>query len=167
MRALMMTFTAAVLVACTTPAVKQADTSAWQAFGYKGMAGKINRLAGVASFNCGIRNYLEPNDPVNTHMSPADSRACIKQSILSKTPFRYGSIRIPIDSFLFDALVLSSTGEFWAVRYDTMLDGTGNSHFIERCKSVKVDYSKLTYEGVDCQPVSTEEWMADIPEQAK
>lgn len=165
MRALLVILTAATLAACTTHTVKEPDKTAWQAFGYKGMAAKINRLAGSNSFNCGIYNKLEPNDPVNKQMSVADSRACIKQSLNSKIPFRYGSIRIPTDSYLFDALILSSTGEFWTVRYDTMLDGSGSAHFIERCNSVKVDYSDLTYEGVDCKPVSTEEWLSDIAEQ--
>lgn len=150
------------LTACTNTSVKEADKTAWQAFGYQGMAEKINQLAGPNSFNCGIHNYLEPNDPVNKHMSPDDSRACIKQSIQSKTPLRYGSVRIPIDSFLFDALVLSEEGEFWLIRYDIMVDGTDNRHFIDRCKSVAIDYYHMSYEGVNCQPVSSEKWLADF-----
>lgn len=165
MRALAIICSAVVLAACTPQVVKQWDTSPWKAFGYKGMAAKINRLAGIDSLNCGIHNKLESNDPANSHMTQTDSRDCVKQSILTKTPFRYGSIRIPTDSYLFDVLVLSSTGEYWTVRYDAMLDGSGSAHFIERCNSVKINYSDLTYEGVDCQPAAAEEWLSDIPEQ--
>ena len=167
MRLFMLFVAAVTLVACATPAMKEADTSVWEAFGYEGMADEINRLAGASSVNCGIRNYLESGDPVNAHMSPVESRACIKQSIHTKTPFRYGSIRIPIDSFLFDALVLSEAGEFWTIRYDVMVDGTHNANFIERCKSVRVDYSRLAYEGIDCKTVTTEEWLADIADSGQ
>lgn len=141
---------------------KPANTLPWENFGYMGMANKINNLAGAASINCGIRNYLSKDDPVNTQISPSDSKYCIKNAIETNTPFRYGSIRIPVDSFLFQALVLSSKGEFWLIQYDSMVDGSSSLHDIQRCKSVNIDYAKITYSGNECLVVSEEEWLSDI-----
>lgn len=129
------------------------------------MAGKINRLAGSNSINCGIRNHVEASDPVNTHMTPTDSRACVKAAIQSKTPFRYGSIRIPIDSYLFEAAVLTKSGEYWLINYDSMVDDSGSLHDIARCKSINFDYAAMIYSGINCEPVSAQDWLSDIPEQ--
>lgn len=156
-----------LFIACTSQPVKQVDTSPWEAFGYKGMAEKINRLAGTNSINCGIRNHLEANDPVNTQMTPTDSRACVKAAIQSKTPFRYGSIRIPIDSFLFEALVLTNTGEYWLINYDSMIDGSGSLHDIDRCESMNFDYTTMSYSGLQCKSISAQEWLSDLTEQAQ
>lgn len=161
----LLAITALSLTACATSPSKPVNTSNWEDFGYEGMAAKINRLAGTGSINCGIHNHMEPEDPVNKILTPQESKACIKAAMKAGTPFRYGSIRIPTDSFLFDALVRSSTGELWTIKYDYMIDGSSNHHFIKRCKSASVDYSNLTYEGVDCQDVTAGEWLADIPEQ--
>ncbi|MET0355689.1 MAG: hypothetical protein ABW044_02870 [Cellvibrio sp.] len=157
----------AVLItsACTSAPVKPSNTSNWVDFGYEGMAAKINRLAGVGSINCGIRNHIEPDDSVNKLLTPNESKACVKAAMKANTPFRYGSIKIPTDSYLFDALVLSSNGEFWTIKYDYMLDGSGNHHVIQRCKSASVEYAEMIYRGTDCQNVPTAEWLADIPEQ--
>lgn len=159
--------TATMFTACTSQPEKEIDTSPWEAFGYKGMAGKINRLAGSNSLNCGIRNHLTANDPVNKQMTPADSRTCVKTAIQSKTPLRYGSIRIPTDSYLFEALVLTDTGEYWLINYDSMVDGSGTLHDIEKCKSIEFNYATMTYNGINCEPVSTQEWLSDIPEQSQ
>ena len=160
-----MTSAALVMSACASPSIKLPDTSNWEDFGYEGMAAKINRLAGAGSINCGIRNHIEPDDSVNRRLTPNESKACVKAGIKAGTPFRYGSIQIPTDSYLFDALVLSSAGEFWLIKYDYMLDGSGNQHFIQRCKSISVNYATLSYKGIECQDVATAEWLADIPEQ--
>lgn len=156
-----------MFTACTSQPAKQVDTSPWKTFGYEGMAEKINRLASSNSLNCGIRNHLEASDPVNTQMTPADSRTCVKAAIQSKTPFRYGSIRIPIDSFLFEALVLTNTGEYWLINYDSMVDGSGSLHDIERCEAVNFNYKTMTYSGVNCEPISAQDWLSDIPEQTQ
>lgn len=147
-------------VACTTTPVP--NTSSWQDFGYEGMAEKINRISGPSAINCGIRNHIDPSDPVNSLATPAQSRACIKSAIESKTPFRYGSIRIPTDSYLFEALVLSETLEYWIIKYDYMIDESGHSHHIQRCKSVTVDYDNLSYTGNECHDVSDTDWFSDI-----
>lgn len=167
MRSLAVLLTVIMSTACTSQPAKQVDTSPWEAFGYEGMAGKINRLASSSSLNCGIRNHLEASDPVNKHMTPADSRTCVKAAMQSKTPFRYGSIRIPIDSFLFEALVLTNTGEYWLINYDSMIDGSGSLHDIKRCESVNFNYKTMTYSGLNCEPVSAQEWLSDIPEQTQ
>lgn len=147
-----------LLTACSTTAVKEPETSPWVAFGYRGMAGEVNRLAGKESLNCGIHNHLDVNDPVNSHMTIADSRACIKSAIGTQTPFRYGSVRIPLDSYLFDALVLTASGEYWSIKYDSMLDGSDAQRFIERCDDVKIDYKSLQYEGIGCEIIKEDEW---------
>ena len=156
-----------LFTACTSQPVKQVDTSPWEAFGYKGMAEKINRLAGTNSINCGIRNHLEANDPVNKQMTPIDSRACVEAAIQSKTPFRYGSIRIPIDSFLFEALVLTNTGEYWLINYDSIIDGSGSLHDIDKCESINFDYTTMSYSGLQCKSISAQEWLSDLTEQAQ
>jgi hypothetical protein len=46
-----------------------------------------------------------------------------------------------------------------------MVDQSDSKHFIERCGSIDIDYAKLKYRGVDCQQVTTNDWLADIPEQ--
>lgn len=155
-----------LLASCTTPAVKAPDKSPWEAFGYKGMAEEVNLLAGDESLNCGIHNRLNTSDPVNSHMTQADSKQCIKNAISTQTPFRYGSVRIPIDSYLFDALVLSKPGQYWIVKYDAMLDGASAQRFIERCGSIRVNYDTLQYQGISCQKVDEVEWQEALRQSA-
>ncbi len=155
----------AMLSACALHATKAPNTTLWDDFGYEGMAEKINRLAGKDSNNCGIRNYLEESDPVNKQITPSESRACIKKSMKAKQPFRYGSIKIPSDSYLFEAVLLSETGEYWIIKYDYMIDGSSNHHFIDRCKTIDVDYQALSFKGEECQEVTASDWLSDIPVQ--
>lgn len=160
MRSTLLVSTALILIACTSS--PKPNTSPWQDFGYDGMAEKINRIAGTGSINCGIRNHIDPDDPVNSIMTPEQSTACVKKAIESKAPFRYGSIRIPTDSYLFEALVLSDSMEYWTIKYDYMIDGSSHQHIIQRCNSIAVDFKNMSYSGKDCHDVSDNDWFADI-----
>ena len=141
--------------------------SEWQDFGYEGMAAKINRLAGSGSINCGIRNYLEPKDPVNTILTPRESIACVQAGMDAGTPFRYGTIGRSDDSYVFTAIVRSSVGEMWTIKYDYMIDGSDNHHFIKQCSAARITYPAMAFDGISCTTVTAQQWLQDIPEQRK
>ena len=152
------------LMACAAPQVTQ-KSEVWSSFGYEGFGAKIERLAGAQAVHCGVVNLVNKKDPSNSGASVKLGRECIKKSIADGKPFKYGTVSIPIDSYLFEALIFTPEREYWIVHYDVMLDGTHNLHVIKRCKGIDLARSVSAFEAVDCKAVSTEEWLADIPEQ--
>lgn len=161
---------AIALSACATtppPPVTQ-DRSAWEKFGYDGFGEKIERLAGAEARHCGIVNLIDPNDPINQGVSLESARACVAESVAAGNPFKYATLRIPIDSFLFEAVIQTPEKEFWIVHYDVMVgDPSENLHDVQRCKGLNLRKSKTLYQGVDCYKVPTASWLPDIPEQQK
>lgn len=153
------------LAACATSVTQ--DRSAWTSFAYEGFGNKIERLAGAEANHCGVINQVSKSDPINKGASVKQGRACVIKSITEDKPFKFGTVRIPIDSYLFEALVYTPEKEYWIVHYDVMLDGTDNMHIIKRCKGIDLKRSESTFEGIDCVDVPTNQWLADIPEQQK
>lgn len=156
--------TTLVLTACTAAPVTQ-NSIAWRDFAYEGFGEKVNRLAGDEAIHCGVVNLVNTNDPTNKGASLDQGKACIARAIAAGQPFKFGTVRIPLDSYLFEAVVGTSQNEFWIVHYDVMVDGTDNQHFIRRCRSLEVKNGGATFAGSDCVDISTSAWLADIPEQ--
>lgn len=156
---------ALLLLSCATSQQTTPDGRAWAFFAYEGFGAKVERLAGTDAIDCGVINQVNKSDPVNKGNSVKKARACVEKSVAGRVPFKYGTVRIPLDSYLFEALVYSPTNEYWIVHYDVMLDGTDNMHVIKRCKGIDLARSDSIFEGTDCVEVSTQEWLADIPEQ--
>lgn len=156
---------ALLLLSCATSQQTTPDGSAWTSFAYEGFGAKVERLAGTDAIDCGVINRVNKNDPVNKGNSVRKARACVEESVANGVPFKYGTVRIPLDSYLFEALVYTPSKEYWIVHYDVMLDGIDNMHVIKRCKQIDLARSDSIFEGVDCVDVSTVEWLSDIPEQ--
>lgn len=156
---------ALLLLSCTTAQRNASDENAWASFAYEGFGAKVGRLAGVDAIDCGVINQVNKADPVNKGNSIKKARACVEKGIANRVPFKYGTVRIPLDSYLFEALVYTPTKEYWIVHYDVMLDGTDNMHVVKRCKRIDLARSDSIFEGIDCVEVSTQEWLSDIPEQ--
>lgn len=151
---------AATLTACASPVTQ--SPSAWNDFGYEGFGQKIERLAGPKAIHCGVMNLVNKKDPGNRGASVEQGRKCIADSMAAGVPFKYGSVRIPIDSYLFEALVYTPTKEIWIVHYDVMLDGTDNMHDIQRCEGLDLKKSSSTFVGINCEQITTQEWLKDI-----
>lgn len=158
---------ALLLLSCATSQQSTPDGSAWASFAYEGFGAKVERLAGVDAIDCGVINQVNKADPVNKGNSIKKARACVDKSVVSGRPFKYGTVRIPLDSYLFETLVYTPTKKYWIVHYDVMLDGTNNMHVIKRCKRIDLARSDSIFEGADCVEVSTQEWLSDIPEQQR
>lgn len=156
---------ALLLLSCATSQQTTPDGNVWASFAYEGFGAKVERLAGGDAIDCGVINRVNKNDPINKGNSIKRARACVDKSVASGVPFKYGTVRIPLDSYLFEALVYTPTNEYWIVHYDVMLDGTDNMHVIKRCKRIDLARSDSIFEGVDCVNVSISEWLSDIPEQ--
>lgn len=148
------------LTGCASP-VSQSP-SAWNDFGYEGFGAKIERLAGPNAKHCGAINLVNKKDPTNRGASVEQGLKCIAESMAAGVPFKYGTVRIPIDSYLFEALVYTSAKEVWIVHYDVMLDGTDNMHDIQLCEGLDLKNSSSTFEGINCNKITTKEWLKDI-----
>lgn len=154
-----------LLASCANNQAVISNTEAWESFAYEGFGKKINRLAGADAVNCGVINQISKDDPVNNGNSLKKARACIEKSISQGATFKYATVKIPSDSYLFESLVFTPEKEFWIVHYDYILDGTSNMHVINRCKGLYLKKSDYTFQGIDCIEVPTSEWLSDIPEQ--
>lgn len=63
--------------------------------------------------------------------------------------FRYGSVRIPMDSYATEVLVRSADGSLWLLVHDVMIDGEAPQFWVQRCGKLrfKADYSGYLIEG--------------------
>jgi len=154
-----------LLASCTSNLVTVNDASAWSSFAYEGFGNKISRLAGNEAIDCGVINQINTNDPTNKNNSLKKARSCIEKSGSNGLPFKFGTVRIPIDSYLFEAITFTPAKEYWIVHYDYMVDGSSNMHVIKRCKGLDLKRSDSTFTGINCIEVSTTDWLSDIPEQ--
>lgn len=154
------------LLSCGTAKHHNQDKSAaWDSFAYEGFGKKISSLASPSAVDCGVINQIDPNDPANQGNSLKKAHKCIRDSSREGQPFKFATVRIPSDSFLFEAIALTPNNDYWIVQYDYMLDGSSSLHDVKRCKGIKLDSDSPTALGIGCVNVSTADWLADIPEQ--
>ncbi|MEM7430355.1 MAG: hypothetical protein AAF351_00320 [Pseudomonadota bacterium] len=119
----------------------------WQHYGYDGFARSIDEVAGTDARNCGVYNLMSRDSRAAAESAGIQcARAAYEQGVA----FKFGTVRLPIDSYAHEVLVRSSTGENWLIVYDIMIDGAAPQIWFQKCESVTFEGRNVTYEGNHC-----------------
>ncbi len=136
-----------VLVGCTsTP--ETFDFPAWENVGYEGFVESIDVVAGASARNCGFFNLLTGEGRAER----IRGLKCAEQAYADGAPFKYGTVLIPHDSYVYEVLLRTPTGENWRIVYDIMIDGTVPQIWFRICDSVSWARNGRAYEIHDCTP---------------
>ena len=126
------------------------DYPPWGEVGYQGFAEYVDRKAGRDALNCG---FFETFDRRRQRTYKVPGFACVDHAIRNGLPFKYGTVRLPIDSYAFEVLVRDSSGAYWDITYDVMIDGDAPQQWVKQCKFVELDHRFSTYEVGSCKSV--------------
>ena len=126
------------------------DYPPWDEVGYVGFRDYVDRKAGPAALNCG---FFETMNRRRQRSYEVPGFSCVGHAVRNGIPFKYGTVRIPEDSYAFEVLVRDANGHYWDITYDVMLDGDAPQQWVKRCEVVKLDRRFSTYEVNGCESV--------------
>jgi hypothetical protein len=138
------------LAGCAAPPPR-VENHPWKPMAYVGFAESIDRLAGPGAVDCGMYNLLGHEV---TRKAKRIAFDCVQAALGSRTPFKYGTLRIPIDSFATEVLVRSAEGTLWLIGHDQMIDddtGETQQQWNQECHSTYVDRHTLIISREDCR----------------
>lgn len=130
-----------------------AEPDAWLNVGYKGFGESIAALAGSGAVDCGFVNLLGESRPKRAQRKRAI--ACVRDASSRGVPFKFGTLRVPIDSYVHEVYVRTAAGERWKIVYDIMIDGDAPQQWNATCKDISVDPKTLYLNGTECVEKST------------
>jgi|GEM_PF-6201599 len=97
---------------------------------------------GAGAKNCGFFNLVLDEDRAKAE---SGGIKCARQAYDGGTPFKFGTVRLPTDSYDYEVLVRSSTGDNWLIVYDIMVDGTDPQTWFKKFESIKFRGRSLGY----------------------
>ena len=121
----------------------------WSQVGNTTFRAVIDKLIGADPVDCGLFSLTVLENPKR-----ADRRRaldCIAKAKKRGVPFKYGTRRIPIDSFADEVYVGTAAGETWRLTFDVMVVDFTYQMWIQRCESVSVDRKTLIMSGEKCE----------------
>ncbi len=142
-----------LMVGCASPQVF--DRSGWEDFGHPLFVSKINEVSGADAINCGHFNQIPGKDHEEIDR---ETRKCIGVANKEKYAYKFGTLSIVSDLYLFDVIILSPDGTYWLVEYGVMLDYSDHHTRVEKCDEVKVLFNPLRYKREVCEFVDAQEW---------
>tara|TARA_R110002049_G_scaffold308955_1_gene515169 strand:- start:1456 stop:1935 length:480 start_codon:yes stop_codon:yes gene_type:complete len=119
----------------------------WQNVGYDGFAKSIDTVAGDGAKNCGFFSVMSRD---GRKASERFGIECAKNAYEQGFAFKFGTVRLPIDSYAHEVLVHSSAGENWLIVYDIIVDGSDPQIWFQKCESVTFPIRGVAYEGHNC-----------------
>jgi hypothetical protein len=124
-----------------------AGAGPWAPLGYDGFSESIDLLVGSSAVDCGFVNLLETPNAATRHRA----YDCVRTALKNGQPFKFGTLRIPIDSYAYEVLARTPTGELWQITYDRMLVAEeGQQQWNRICKSARVDRRTLVMMAENC-----------------
>jgi hypothetical protein len=140
-----------LLCSCATADMQPAGRE-WSASGYEGFAESIDVLVGPAVVDCGFF------DLIGDKPAPAVRRqafTCVDGAIKSGKAFKYGTQRLPMDSYATEVIARTPDGKLRMIIFDVMIDGEAPQQWNRICEKVSVDPRTLIIEGEGCVEYST------------
>ncbi len=148
-----------IITGCSTHSSLNTASIEWKPMGYSGFIESINNLLGENSVNCGFyditRNIGEPRS-TNRRLADKGLNCAIKADRSGKS-YKYGTKRLPVDSYAYEILLKTSDSEYWLIVLDVMLGSDDDTQlWIEKCSNVI--FQEKSYKGIDCEHISVKEW---------
>jgi hypothetical protein len=105
----------------------------WESCHCDWLAQQASELAGPDMIDCGFVNLVgvRPRAEIRGGIS------CAREAFRNSAPFRYGSVRIPLDSYATEVLVRHADGSLWLLVHDVMLDGAAPQYWVHRCEKLR------------------------------
>ncbi len=119
----------------------------WQNVGYDGFAESIDIVAGSNARDCGFYNLMNKDARKAARQV---GLGCAEQAFSEGVAFKFGTVRLPIDSYAYEVLIRSPDGENWLIVYDIIVDGTDPQIWFKKCESIAFPRRNGFYEGKDC-----------------
>ena len=118
----------------------------WQCVGNQDLTEAIEALVGPDAVDCGFYQMGRKLD------SAVQRRAyeCVRRAVRARKPFKFGTVRIPVDSAVTEILARSADGKLWFVVYDFMFD-EGATQWNATCDSAGVDRESLYVDSEHCE----------------
>ena len=103
--------------------------------------------------DCGFVNLIEDDSKKRLRAG----MHCARDAFAAGNAFRYGSVRIPMDSYATEVLVRSADGALWLLVHDVMIDGETPQFWVQRCERMrfKPDNSGFEIDGCKAAPEMT------------
>lgn len=136
-----------ILLSSCAAAPNEFEFPSWGDTGYDGFVESIDIVAGSAAVNCGFFDLVNLEGDASNRDDGLD---CALRSYRSGLPFKYGTVRLPEDSYAWEILVRSPEGENWLIVYDIMIDGTEPQIWFKKCEAVMFRKRLSSYEGKNC-----------------
>jgi hypothetical protein len=121
------------LLALTLAACASAPPPSWRECHCDSIEERARNLAGSGMIDCGFVNLIEDRSRETLRAG----MRCARHAFESSTAFRYGSIRIPVDSYATEVLVRAADGSLWLLTYDIMVDGDTPQSWVQRCERLR------------------------------
>ncbi len=137
-----------ILLAGCSSTPEAFDFPDWGNVGYEGFADSIDVVAGSDAVNCGFFDLLTEEG----RRDRAHGVRCAKHAYADGIPFKFGTVRLPLDSYAYEVLLRSPSGENWRIVYDIMIDSTAPQIWFQKCESVEFERRPHHYRVHDCTP---------------
>ena len=125
----------------------------WKPVAYEGFVEKIFKIADADTINCGFHKLLEGGN-VDTYKAGLN---CKKKANKNNQSFVFGILRIPIDSYAYEVEIQLSSGQYWSVTYDQMLNAADGVIWVKVCDSM--DITGSNYNTKNCSKLTFDDWM--------
>jgi hypothetical protein len=119
----------------------------WQEFGYARFSRTIDELLGPGAVDCG---YLDLIGGTPSAQARASTNECLRKARAGDAPFKYATVRLPIDSYAHEVFARTRDGTLWMIVYDIMVDGDAPQQWNQVCQSITVDRRTLMIRGEGC-----------------
>jgi len=141
----LLVFLAAAFAGCTSPP-HASRRLAWP----QDFDAEIARLAGAEVVDCGVVYFGRRHVA-----SPARdaARACMTRARLAERPFKYGILRVPFDTNVWEAFIETREGAYLLIQDEKPL-ADGTQRWLKRCKSITVDRGTGSIKGTGCFAMS-------------
>src|SRR5262249_23327730 len=118
-------------------AAAPATAQPWKPVGYQGFAESIDALVGPGAIDCGFLDLLHEKQGA---IAKREAYQCVRSALQGRRPFKFGTLRIPADSYGYEILARTPQGELWRVTFDRMLtDDESGQQWNQVCKSASID----------------------------
>jgi len=122
----------------------------WQIGGNAEFREAVQTLAGSEAVDCGLHEMSRPLDPVMQRRA----HACVSAALRGEGAFKFGTARVPADSFVTEVLVRAGDGKLWFLVYDWIPIENYAAQFNSICSNASVDRKTLYVDAGQCKEYS-------------